>query len=91
MSKDTSSRDGTKAEARQENERIGYGSMRLGVRGMIHRRLSPFFLSSSGQAVVEYAVAASILTATVLILAIFLYTFREYGNRVLDLVSADYP
>ncbi len=45
----------------------------------------------SGQAMVEYVMVAGILTAMVLILAVFLYTFREYSGRTLDLVSSDYP
>lgn len=44
-----------------------------------------------GQAMVEYAMVAGMLTASVLILAVFLYTFKEYGGRVLDLVSSEYP
>ncbi len=45
----------------------------------------------SGQAMTEYLLVAAMLTALTLILAVFLYTFREYGGRVLDLVSSDYP
>ena len=45
----------------------------------------------SGQAMVEYAICAVIFTSMVAVLAIFLYTFREYGGRVLDLVASEYP
>ena len=45
----------------------------------------------SGQAMTEYVIVAGMLTAAVAILAVFLYTFKEYGGRVLDLVSSDYP
>jgi hypothetical protein len=31
------------------------------------------------------------LTATMAIMAIFLYTFRENSGRVLDLVASEYP
>ena len=46
---------------------------------------------TSGQAMTEYVIVAGMLTAAVAILAVFLYTFKEYGGRVLDLVCADYP
>ena len=46
---------------------------------------------TAGQAMVEYVMVAGILTAMVLTLAVFLYTFREYSGRTLDLVSSDYP
>ena len=45
----------------------------------------------SGQAMVEYAVAAGMLLAAAAVMALFLYTFREYGVRVLDLVASEYP
>jgi len=45
----------------------------------------------AGQAMTEYVIVAGMLTAAVAILAVFLYTFKEYGGRVLDLVSSDYP
>ena len=45
----------------------------------------------SGQALVEYVVIGGMLLATVAILMVFLGTFREYGNRVLDLVGSEYP
>lgn len=45
----------------------------------------------SGQALVEYVVIAGMLLATVAIMIVFLGTFREYGNRVLDLVGSEYP
>jgi hypothetical protein len=44
-----------------------------------------------GQVLTEYLVMAGMLTATVLIAALFLYTFKEYGGRVLDLLSSEYP
>ena len=44
-----------------------------------------------GQAMIEYVVIAAMLISAVAILAVFLYTFREYGGRILDLVAAEYP
>jgi hypothetical protein len=44
-----------------------------------------------GQVMIEYAMVAGILLACVAVLAIFLYTFREYGDRVINLVASEYP
>jgi hypothetical protein len=44
-----------------------------------------------GQAMIEYVVIAGMLLGTVAIMAVFLYTFREYGDRVLSLVASEYP
>ena len=40
---------------------------------------------------VEYVIAAGVLVTTVAVMAVFLYTFRQYGGRVLDLVASEYP
>jgi len=40
---------------------------------------------------VEYLFTAAILTLAIVVFAVFLYTFREHGGRVLDLVASDYP
>ena len=45
----------------------------------------------SGQAMVEYVVVTGLLLGTLAMLALVLYTFREYGARVLDMVAFDYP
>ena len=45
----------------------------------------------SGQAMVEYVVVACLLLSAVAIMAVFLYSFREYGGRVLDLAASEYP
>lgn len=45
----------------------------------------------SGQAATEYVVVAGMLLASVMILALLLYTFKEYGGRILDLVASEYP
>lgn len=45
----------------------------------------------AGQAVLEHVVTAGILLVVVVMLALFLYVFKEYGGRILDLVASDYP
>ncbi len=50
-----------------------------------------FFQSKRGQAMVEYLVITGILLASLAILTLFLETFKEYGARILDMVSSDYP
>lgn len=45
----------------------------------------------SGQALAEYMIVAGMLVAAVAIMSVFLYTFREYSGRVLDLVASEYP
>ena len=54
---------------------------RVGSRGKRARR---------GQSSVEYLITAGMLMASVAILAVVLYTFRQYGGRVLDLVASEY-
>ena len=44
-----------------------------------------------GQAMIEYVVVATMLIATVSLLAIFLYTYKEQSGRVLDLAASEYP
>ena len=39
----------------------------------------------------EYAIMAGMLVLSAVILAVFLYTFRQYSGRVLDLVASEYP
>ncbi len=39
----------------------------------------------------EYAIVAGILISTMAILGLFLSTFSQYGNRVLETVASDYP
>ncbi len=45
----------------------------------------------SGQAMLEFMAVLGVLVAMVAVLALFLYTFREHGGRVLSLVAAEYP
>lgn len=47
--------------------------------------------SRSGQALVEYVMTVAVLTAMLTVCAVFLYTFKSYGGRVLDLVASEYP
>jgi hypothetical protein len=44
-----------------------------------------------GQVMIEYLVVAAMLLATVSILAVLLYTFKEQSGRVLDLAASEYP
>lgn len=39
----------------------------------------------------EYVFTAVILMALVAVLAVFLYTYKEHTNRVLDLAASEYP
>jgi hypothetical protein len=39
----------------------------------------------------EYVLVLGVLVLTVSLLAIFLYTFKEYSGRVLDLAAYEYP
>ena len=59
-----------------------YASVRPG--GMISRR-------KAGQAMTEYLIVAATLVLAVSILAVFLYTIKEHGGRVFDLVASEYP
>lgn len=47
--------------------------------------------SKRGQVMIEYVVTAGMLIATISIFAVLLYAFKEHSNRVLDLVSYEYP
>ena len=47
--------------------------------------------SSSGQAMAEYVIIAGLLMAALGILTVFFVTFKEYGGRILALVSSEYP
>jgi len=44
-----------------------------------------------GQAALEYMIVAAMLLGVVAIMAVLLYTLRENGGRVLDLVGSDWP
>lgn len=44
-----------------------------------------------GQAMIEYVILASMLVLTASIMAVFLYSFRENGGRILDMAASEYP
>lgn len=46
---------------------------------------------SRGQAIVEYVVALGMLLAASAVMVLLLYSFREYGGRVLDLIASEFP
>ena len=45
----------------------------------------------AGQAMVEYAVLTGLTLGILLLLAVFLFAFKEAGGRVLDLIAYEYP
>ena len=45
----------------------------------------------SGQATVEYAVVTGILIALVAVMSLLLTTFGDYGERILEMITSDYP
>jgi hypothetical protein len=45
----------------------------------------------SGQAVTEFVTMLGLLMLVLVMLALLLFTFREYGGRVMDLVGSEYP
>lgn len=40
---------------------------------------------------VEYTITAAVLISVIAVMAIFLYTFKEYSGRVMDLAASEYP
>jgi hypothetical protein len=40
---------------------------------------------------VEYAIIAGMLVASLAILVVFLFSFKEYGGRILDFAGSEYP
>ena len=47
--------------------------------------------STGGQAMVEYVVVTGMTIGVLLVLAVFLFAFKEAGARVLDLIAYEYP
>lgn len=47
--------------------------------------------NKKGQAMVEYVLMAGIFILSVVVLSVFLYSFKEHSGRVLDLAAYDYP
>ncbi|MFA7186414.1 MAG: hypothetical protein WC082_16045 [Victivallales bacterium] len=44
-----------------------------------------------GQIITEYAIIMVMCTLFILVLIVLFYYLTEYGERLLDLVSIDYP
>ena len=44
-----------------------------------------------GQATTEFMAVMGLLMLVLVMLALLLYTFKEYGGRVMDLVGSEYP
>lgn len=47
--------------------------------------------SKCGQAMLEYIMVVAMSLGVLVTLGFFMYVFKEYGGRVLDLVSSNYP
>jgi len=58
---------------------------------LIRKTLKKLFENKSGQTMVEYMILTVMLVFSLSVMAVFLFTFREFGSRVLDLVAADFP
>lgn len=54
-------------------------------------RLLPVRGGRSGQAMLEYVIAAGIVLTMIVMLSFLLYALKQNGNRVLDLVASEYP
>ncbi len=57
------------------------------MRTKLQRKRDP----RGGQALTEFAVVMASLLLVLVMVSLFLYTFREYGGRVLNLVASEYP
>jgi uncharacterized protein (UPF0333 family) len=49
------------------------------------------FGSNHGQAAMEFLLVTAIVVALTVILSVVLFTVREQGGRVLDLVASEFP
>ncbi len=47
--------------------------------------------AKAGQVATEFVVVAGMVVAMVAIVALLLYTFKEYGGRILNLLASEYP
>jgi hypothetical protein len=47
--------------------------------------------SKSGQSMLEYVMVLAMTLGIMVTLGFFIYVFKEYGDRILDIVSSDYP
>ena len=55
------------------------------------RKLMKRRIQRAGQVATEFVVVAGMVLATVSIVALLLYTFKEYGGRILNLLASEYP
>jgi hypothetical protein len=44
-----------------------------------------------GQVMLEYVVVVAMTLGILVTLGFFIYVFKEYGGRILDIVSSDFP
>ncbi len=44
-----------------------------------------------GQAVIEYVIMTLLLLSSAVILSIFLYTYKQHSERIVNLVASEYP
>jgi hypothetical protein len=58
---------------------------------LIRKTLNKLLGSRRGQTMVEYMILTVMLVFSLSVMAVFLFTFREFGSRVLDLVASDFP
>jgi len=47
--------------------------------------------TKKGQAVIEYVIMTLLLLSTAVVLSIFLYTYKQHSERVVNLVASEYP
>lgn len=45
----------------------------------------------SGQALTEFVVMAAMMSVSIVILSLFLWTFKQFGGRILGLVASEFP
>ena len=76
---------------RRTREEVRGEKARISIRHSPFSILHSAFISSRGQAMAEYVIIAGLLMASLGILTVFFVTFKEYGGRILALVSSEYP
>jgi hypothetical protein len=47
--------------------------------------------NKSGQSMLEYIMVVAMSLGIIVILGIFFVTFKEYGGRMMEIVSSEYP
>ena len=55
--------------------------------GMVHQ---PKGLRN-GQAMIEYVIMMVLLLSATVVLSVFLYTYKQHSERVVNLVASEYP